>query len=621
MSNFLSHRAAQNSPSITMEKGTYRIRRGPLVRNPENFPFPSNGPSPRLQNICAPESTAQTESQARSASLISQEKRLVLLVMFLVFATLCCFGTAYYLFTASRWASFPRGWVPRLSSSLIPIIKTIPSIATLISNTRFFRPSLATSLSSSQPGLTQTYQPNPQVRPDETFLSYLPHSGFHNQRIALENALVLARLLNRTLLVPPIRFGRRPIPYRNFTVLRHLLDANYTAYLCQLSENSANPSGTTAIQGTLLDFPALPDRCALKKERKPVAYTYLPWGWITDFDFIRQLQPTAQTLSSTHFWLPSRFDPNVDDVLVIPDTSKYQYRFVDGIALNHSSDPRTFTNATYSEDIALVSLANHPAELIQLGTLFGSRRLKLSNPAHKAIRKQIRRHMGLKHPLLQKSSADIAAKISSSGFLGAHLRCNDGYFLETAADHSRMLWWKLVHGILGLSIERTRQLELGCSTTGNSSWRPPSERYISRSKSPIHLPFDYGTSTVGVDSTRNCKGELHTDPDLERLNFPLFIATDSKDPHTDKHLSLFRQTFPCVFFLGDFPQEVELIAGIRDPISGVGIGSMLLPFLDAMVVARAARVVGTPHSTFSWYVQDVLWRVNHGLDIEERSGA
>ncbi|KAL8284078.1 hypothetical protein RQP46_005191 [Phenoliferia psychrophenolica] len=36
------------------------------------------------------------------------------------------------------------------------------------------------------------------------YLSYLPHSGFHNQRIALTNAFVLSTLLNRTLLVPPI---------------------------------------------------------------------------------------------------------------------------------------------------------------------------------------------------------------------------------------------------------------------------------------------------------------------------------------------------------------------------------------------------------------------------------
>ena len=46
-----------------------------------------------------------------------------------------------------------------------------------------------------------------------------------------------------------------------------------------------------------------------------------------------------------------------------------------------------------------------------------------------------------------------------------------------------------------------------------------------------------------------------------------------------------------------------------------------MPFLDAMVVAKAARVVGTPHSTFSLYVQDVLWRLNRGLDIKERSSS
>jgi len=630
MTSFLNHRAAQNSPSITMEKGAYRIRRGPLLRNPENITFPSNKRTPRLQDISTPGQTARTESQAISASLILQEKRLVLLVMFLVFATLCCFGTAYYLFTASRWAPFSSkmGIAPGLVADKprIPLHNQDDTLNSIpMSNIHFFRPPVATSFPPSRSDTTQMFQPNPetQVRPDEKLLAYLPHSGFHNQRIALENALVLARLLNRTLLVPPVRLGRRTIPYRNFTVLQRALDANYAAYLCQLSENWANRDNTAVARGGLLNFSDLPKRCAVEKNRKSITYTYLPWGWITDFDSIGQLQPTIQTLGSAHLWLSSRLDRRADDVLVIPDASQYQYYFTDEVIPGPSSGPRTFTSATRSEDIALNSLMDHPAKLIQLGSLFGSRRLKLSDPAHRAIRKQIRRHMNLKHPLLQKLSADIATKITGPGsdrFLGAHLRCNDGYFLETAMEHSRMLWWKLVHGILGLSIERTRQLELDCSITGNSSWSLPPERYISPSTFPVHLPFDHDIPTVDVHSMRKCKGELHTDSDLGRLNVPLFIATDSKGPHTDEYLRLFRQTFPCVFFLGDFPQEEEQIAGVRDPISGMEIGNMLVPFLDAMVVARADRVVGTPHSTFSWYVQDVLWRVNHGFDIEERGG-
>ena len=116
-----------------------------------------------------------------------------------------------------------------------------------------------------------------------------------------------------------------------------------------------------------------------------------------------------------------------------------------------------------------------------------------------------------------------------------------------------------------------------------------------------------------------CKGKLHTNPDLEQLNVPLFIATDSEDPHTDEHLRLFRRAFPCIFFLGEFPHELRPIVSIRNPIGGEGSGGLLEPFLDTMVVSRVAWVVSMPHSTFSWYVQDVLWRLNHGLDIEEQS--
>lgn len=41
----------------------------------------------------------------------------------------------------------------------------------------------------------------------ERFLSYMPHSGYHNQRIELSNALSLAKMLNRTLLLPPVWIG------------------------------------------------------------------------------------------------------------------------------------------------------------------------------------------------------------------------------------------------------------------------------------------------------------------------------------------------------------------------------------------------------------------------------
>lgn len=39
---------------------------------------------------------------------------------------------------------------------------------------------------------------------NETFMYYAPHSGFNNQVVALKNALKIAKILNRTLVIPPV---------------------------------------------------------------------------------------------------------------------------------------------------------------------------------------------------------------------------------------------------------------------------------------------------------------------------------------------------------------------------------------------------------------------------------
>lgn len=39
---------------------------------------------------------------------------------------------------------------------------------------------------------------------EEKFMYYAPHSGFSNQVVEFKNALAFAKLLNRTLIVPPV---------------------------------------------------------------------------------------------------------------------------------------------------------------------------------------------------------------------------------------------------------------------------------------------------------------------------------------------------------------------------------------------------------------------------------
>ncbi|GAA5971093.1 hypothetical protein JCM21900_000395 [Sporobolomyces salmonicolor] len=55
--------------------------------------------------------------------------------------------------------------------------------------------------------------------PSARYLGFLPHSGYHNQRIALQNALLLGKLLNRTVLVPPVWIGW-PVSTQHYDDLR-----------------------------------------------------------------------------------------------------------------------------------------------------------------------------------------------------------------------------------------------------------------------------------------------------------------------------------------------------------------------------------------------------------------
>lgn len=99
-------------------------------------------------------------------------------------------------------------------SSLAP-----PSISSSPTDSTTPRKSKTTTLSLSTPRWKAAEVPDPSER----YLAYAPHSGFHNQRIAFINALTLAKLLNRTLLVPPVILGD-VVPWAQSANLRGMLE-------------------------------------------------------------------------------------------------------------------------------------------------------------------------------------------------------------------------------------------------------------------------------------------------------------------------------------------------------------------------------------------------------------
>ena len=531
------------SPSMALEKGAYRMR-APRSRVPASH---------------------RRGSLARKPEIFStREKYYAVLVVILVSATATCFGTAYYLFT-TRWDSPVHNPIHNWLSD--EAIQVVPY-------------DLEEELRVFVPG------------PEDRFLAYLPHSGFHNQRIAFENALVLSRLLNRTLLVPPIRLGDKPLRYVKFDALRQylILSGKEGLYHCP---------------NVPLHLP-LPEECL-----DYLDYTHIPWEWLVKLTEVKTNQRLLQVWNFTEEWTYEHLQISKHDVLTLRDTNPYDYRFLDNIMdVSPSKDK-------YVETIYIPSLLHSSERLIQLGTLFGSSRLRLKMSESLRIRRDVRKSMAFSNPLLMDMADSIRDALGGI-YLGAHVRVGDGHFKAEGQANARLEWWRLVHEVLGYGSDETLKLERSIrrSRSLDLELRPPS---LSVDVATRRVPHPPPPRLPKIFTPHlPCRGAKHTSRHLKLLNTPLFISTDAKDPFSDPAILVFLQTFPCTFLLSDFLTYTASLNMLRNGYDGVYMRDFLIPILDAMVVGKAREVVGTEGSTFSRFVQDVLWRTYHGWEIVQR---
>ncbi|KAJ4483670.1 hypothetical protein J3R30DRAFT_3450660 [Lentinula aciculospora] len=515
-------REASTSPSVSLEKGRHRIS------------------APRTPII--PEAPLLASSRTQPASVDRNNLYLAVLVSLLAFACFACFGTAYYLYKF-RWSlSLEVG--PLQADEIFKVIEVDPHI-------------------EDCPHIDSRQQ---------KYLSYLPHSGFHNQRIALENALTLSGILNRTLLVPPIRLGSKPLRYVNY-------DSLYSFVSLSGKENLTHCSKSA------LDVP-LSSECFDYFD-----YTFLSWEWLVHFSEIRARQLTISRWNLTDAWMHHCLNITFANTRTIKDPSRYQFRFVDNAS--------TTKNAKFSEDLQIDALASFSEPLLQIGTLFGSSRLHLSAPENRHARSRIRKHMVLQNPYLLHA-AELVAMALGHSYLAVHVRLGDGQFRAQGEAKARSVWRSLLRDELRIPVADAVALE-------RSVGKPIEEP----------LPF-FDQFMNGTDTSLRCRSSYHTQPHLIPLNVPLYIATDAKDPAANPDLAVFFRTFPCAFHLGDFLGHLDTLDHLENLYDGLKLKPFLIPFLDAMIAGKSSRAIGTPGSTFSTYVTDVLWPKYHHLEISER---
>src|SRR6266702_846759 len=428
--------------------------------------------------------------------------------------------------------------------------------------------------------------------PGERYLAYLPHSGFHNQRIALENALVLARILNRTLLVPPAHLGSNVFSYHKFDELNRLLVHSGKQGLLHCSEVPSHVS---------------PPECWDYYD-----HTHVSWDWLVDLSSVAVEQPLFHHELFTYPWLEN---PPLDaNTLRLRDQTAYDFRFVD-----YTPAPDAPPHPRYRIAYPIATLAASDAQLIQLGTLFGSARLHLSERGHRAARTAIRESMAFANPYLRRASLAAAHALGGpNAFLAAHVRLANGPFLMVQAQTVRVAWYRLVACAL-----RGANASAGGSAEVHALERRlvPANAGLPPPRDALRVDVDYVSPVAspggGAMRARACAGkQQHEERALVALNVPLFVATDMEDAPA---LAPLHTAFPCMVLLRDLVvPEVRALGRLVSAEDGVRLGPFLVPLLEAAIAAQAWAVVGTEGSTFSAYVEDLLWQREHGRQIVQR---
>ncbi|KAF0521123.1 ciga protein [Gigaspora margarita] len=230
-----------------------------------------------------------------------------------------------------------------------------------------------------------------QTTDQEKYLTYLPHSGFHNQRISLINAIFLAWFLNRTLIIPP------PLLYKNHALIpMRYFDRLYKdlSKLKLCKNNSLKNFNEESYIG--YDWEELMDFTFLKRNIK--------YFKRRDFNF-------TQLIKSLHI-------NNDNDVYNITDN---QLQFYDSSV---SIDEYWH----FTTRINLIDLSKRPEKLLHFGSLFSSYKIITRLPENENFRNKLNHTMLPNNPTILKIVNRIVDRIGGTdNYIGVHARIGKGF--------------------------------------------------------------------------------------------------------------------------------------------------------------------------------------------------
>ena len=428
----------------------------------------------------------------------------------------------------------------------------------------------------------------------------------------------MAKMLDRTLIVPPVWLGHA-IPWIPFDKLYNRVREarKYGLEHCKdIPQHESTP------------WECLPSYWD---------YTLVSWDLLVDLEAVARKQPLIDGWDASYDWFEKELGINLEkEAAFIKDAVNYDYRIFDD-----ATDPTPLGKFARRLDVDTLKEEYGQIRLLHFGSVYGTSRLTLSKPENRQAHSFAKQSMVFKHQLLDSISTIIADRLGGqTEYLGLHIRLGDGSFKQNALKNAEDMFDELVgqklgleddliaglkkesrasHSLLGKEgghpkrdiAEQAAEEEPSTTTADRLLNKRATGKATGRNNKDPHadlplLPTIRFRSDSPLHPSLTCRGALHADPRLYKLNIPIFIATDSKSPSTDPALRLFFDTFPCVFtledFLGSYPtiinadlpiEELQKLQAMRNKEDGVPLASFFYPILDAMIAAKGRDMLGT----------------------------
>ncbi|KAI8334737.1 hypothetical protein BC941DRAFT_504066 [Chlamydoabsidia padenii] len=407
--------------------------------------------------------------------------------------------------------------------------------------------------------------------PEEKYLGFYPHSGFHNQRIALVNALMLAERLNRTLLMPPVMLGS-PIHWRKHDSLdsyhRRISKIHLGHCQAHLTSSSETASPTTTNS-------TIPDEC-----KQSFKYTSLRWDRLFDMDQIKQRVRIRYRDDYERSYLERHYNISRTDTYFVKDDVLYDYKIIETARLNNMNP---VTVGKYQRIISMEELEARSERFISFGSLFGNGRVIVNDqmPTLDYFNRQLTFQRKALPGLFDEMDRMLAILGGPLSYISIHARVGDSIFERFAPEVMEKLWSDLQMYMPLLN--NSNNNNKGTMTTDKCYQAPPGE----------------GSSSLLGPAIDWDKQQILGDRPLV-----MFMATDTPRPREHELFNKIYDTFPCVVTLNDlFEFSDSPLSTMVNPEDGVNYGKFLIPFLDGLMASRAQSFSGSMWSTFSKYIQ------------------